>query len=356
MAIPMIYRTVTMIGAIQAMPTHRTFLRDRYFPCTPATDIFPTEEVLVEYRDGNKKIAPVVAPRKGGVTVLRDGYTTQRYTPPFVAPQRTLTIDDLNKKGFGENLYSQITPQQREAQVLGQDLSELSTMIDGREEYMAAKCMLSNGYVLTQYVDEYGTKGEDWEIRFYEGSSNPAKYTPTYKWDATGHDIIGDLGVMIGMLTSKGLPAEDLIMSPDVADVVINDADIKALLDIRNLNIGSIAPIELPEGASRIGVINVKGHNINLICYDETYTNESGTDVNFMGTGNVVLTAPAAGRSLYGAISQIEQTDGAFHTYAATRVPKYTADAEAEIRKLKVASKPLLIPRNKAPWISASVL
>ena len=157
MAIPMIYRTVTMIGAIQAMPTHRTFLRDRYFPCAPATDIFPTEEVLVEYRDGNKKIAPVVAPRKGGVTVLRDGYTTQRYTPPFVAPQRTLTIDDLNKKGFGENLYSQITPQQREAQVLGQDLSELSIMIDGREEYMAAAGMIGNGFVLTQYIDEYGT-------------------------------------------------------------------------------------------------------------------------------------------------------------------------------------------------------
>ena len=91
MPIPQIYRTVTMIGAVQAMPSHRTFLRDRYFPCTPATDIFPTEEVLVEYRNGNKKIAPVVMPRKGGINIAREGYKTVKYVPPFVAPQRPLT-------------------------------------------------------------------------------------------------------------------------------------------------------------------------------------------------------------------------------------------------------------------------
>ena len=89
MPVPVIYRTMTMIGAIQALPTHRTFLRDRYFPCTPATDMFPTEEVLIEYRDGNKKIAPVVAPRKGGVTIKREGYTTRRYVRHEYHKQQT---------------------------------------------------------------------------------------------------------------------------------------------------------------------------------------------------------------------------------------------------------------------------
>ena len=58
-----IYRTLTMIAAIQAMTPHKTFLRDRYFPTSPA-DIFPTDEVLIDYKDGNKKIAPVVAPAR----------------------------------------------------------------------------------------------------------------------------------------------------------------------------------------------------------------------------------------------------------------------------------------------------
>lgn len=355
MPVPVIYRTMTMIGAIQALPTHRTFLRDRYFPCTPATDIFPTEEVLIEYRDGNKKIAPVVAPRKGGVTIKREGYTTRRFAPPLVAPKRGLTIDDLNKRGFGEDLYSQITPEQREAQVLGNDLTELSTMIDGREEYMAASAMLNNGYVLKQYADDYGEKYEEFELFFYDGESDDSKYTPSGHWTNADYDIIGDLRAMIRLLTSKGLPAEDLVFSPDVTDYIIKNKAIKELLDIRNVNIGTIAPIELPEGASRIGVINIDGHDINLISYDEQYEDETGELQYFMGEGNVVLTAPASGRSLYGAVSQLEQSDGRFHTYMANRVPKYTADAEAETRTLKVSAKPLPIPKNKNAWIHAKV-
>ena len=355
MPVPVIYRTMTMIGAIQALPTHRTFLRDRYFPCTPATDMFPTEEVLIEYRDGNKKIAPVVAPRKGGVTIKREGYTTRRYAPPLVAPKRGLTIDDLNKRGFGEDLYSQITPEQREAQVLGNDLTELSTMIDGREEYMAASAMLNNGYVLKQYADDYGEKNEEFELFFYDGESDDSKYTPSGHWTDVDYDIIGDFRAMIRLLTSKGLPAEDAVFSPDVTDYIIKNKAIKELLDIRNVNIGTIAPIELPDGASRIGVINIDGHDINLISYDEQYEDENGELQYFMGEGNVVLTAPASGRSLYGAVSQLEQSDGRFHTYMANRVPKYTADAEAETRTLKVSAKPLPIPKNKNAWIHAKV-
>lgn len=355
MPVPVIYRTMTMIGAIQALPTHRTFLRDRYFPCTPATDMFPTEEVLIEYRDGNKKIAPVVAPRKGGVTIKREGYTTRRYAPPLVAPKRGLTIDDLNKRGFGEDLYSQITPEQREAQVLGNDLTELSTMIDGREEYMAASAMLNNGYVLKQYADDYGEKYEEFELFFYDGESDDSKYTPSGHWTDVDYDIIGDFRAMIRLLTSKGLPAEDAVFSPDVTDYIIKNKAIKELLDIRNVNIGTIAPIELPDGASRIGVINIDGHDINLISYDEQYEDENGELQYFMGEGNVVLTAPASGRSLYGAVSQLEQSDGRFHAYMANRVPKYTADAEAETRTLKVSAKPLLIPKNKNAWIHAKV-
>ena len=77
-----IFKTHTMIAAVQEINPLKTFLRDRYFPTNETTDLFATDDVLVEYRDGNKKLAPFVAPRKGGVTVLRDGYHMQRYTPP----------------------------------------------------------------------------------------------------------------------------------------------------------------------------------------------------------------------------------------------------------------------------------
>lgn len=43
-----IYKTKTMLAAVRQMTPVTSFLRDRYFP-TGSGDMFPTEEVLVEY-------------------------------------------------------------------------------------------------------------------------------------------------------------------------------------------------------------------------------------------------------------------------------------------------------------------
>ena len=96
------YETHTLLMAVQQLTPATTFLRDRYFPTNDASDVFATDDVLVEYRDGSKKLAPFVAPRKGGVTILRNGYHMERYTPPFVAPKRSLSADDLKKRGFDD--------------------------------------------------------------------------------------------------------------------------------------------------------------------------------------------------------------------------------------------------------------
>ena len=240
------YDTHTLLMAVQQLAPAATFLRDRYFPTNDASDIFATEDVLVEYRDGVRKLAPFVAPRKGGVTILRKGYTMERYTPPFVAPRRTLTLDELRKRGFGEALYSQLTPEQ--------------------------------------------------------------------------------------------------------------DPDIKEMLDNRRYELGSVAPEELAPGASIMARLNINGRIISVISYDETYTDDDGNDQLYIPSGKCILTAPAAGRTCYGAVSQVEQADGEFHTYAGRRVPKYVSSAEGNTRTLTISSRPLLIPNNKNPWIVADVL
>ena len=148
------YDTHTLLMAVQQLTPAATFLRDRYFPTNDASDIFATDDVLVELRDGSKKLAPFVAPRKGGVTVLRAGYNMERYTPPFVAPRRVLTLDELRKRGFGEALYSQLTPEQRQQTLILRDADELGELITNREEAMAAETMLTNGCVMKHIADD----------------------------------------------------------------------------------------------------------------------------------------------------------------------------------------------------------
>jgi len=349
-----VFETHNLLMAVQELSPVTTFLRDRYFPTNDTMDIFSTNDVLIEYRDGNKKLAPFVAPRKGGVTILRSGYNMERFTPPNIAPRRILTLDDLNRKGFGEALFSKLTPEQRQFTILMKDVEELGELITRREEAMAAETLLNNGCVMKHIADDIDLADEK-EIRFYEGDSNPAVYTPATSWDDTGARIIDDIATMIRLLTARGLPATDLIVAPDVATILLHDAEIKEMLDIRHYNLGGVDPALLPSGAAKIARLNIYGRMIDVLSYDETYEDETGNTKQFIPAGHVVLTAPACGRTLYGAVSQVEQTDGQFHTYAARRVPKYISSAEGNTRTLTITSCPLLIPNNKNAWISAKV-
>ena len=344
-----IFSTHTMLAAVQEINPLHTFLRDRYFPTNNSTDLFATEDVLVEYRDGSKKLAPFVSPRKGGVTVLRKGSHVERYTPPYIAPKRPLTADDLKKRGFGEALFSNLTPAQRQGALMMKDFEEMDTMIARREEAMAAETLLTNGCIMKHISDDVA-EGEEQSIQFYEGAQNPAQFTPETDWSDADADIIGDIAAVCETLAAKGLGSSDLIVSPDVGTAILSNEAILKLLDNRNINIGGVDPAQLPNGVTKIARLNCKGHVVDVLQYSETYTNDEGKDVPYITNGKAIVTAPGCGRTLYGSVTQVEQADGEFHTYTAKRVPKYYSDAKGNTRELYLTSCPLCIPNNKNAW------
>ena len=352
------YDTHTLLASLQQLPPLHTFLLDRYFPTNAASDIFATDDVLVEYKKGSKKAAPFVAPRKGGITILRDGYTMKRFTPSYIAPKRPLTIDDLRKRGFGEALYTQLTPEQRQGVIMLGDLDELRAMNMRRKEAMAAEVIFTNGCVMDEYVDDFHNF-EEREVRYYDGDTSPAIYTPSANWDTTeasGKQMINDVAAMGSMLTSRGLPFTEVLVAPDVADIILANEWILKLLDNRNYQIGGVDPATLPTGATKIARLNIKGRMIDFLTYEDTYTEVDGTVKPFIPAGKIAACAPAAGRTVYGAITQVEQSDGEFHTYTGVDVPKYLSDATHNVRELILSSAPLCMPNNENPFIVADVL
>lgn len=350
-----LYKTKTMLAAIKQMIRPTSFLRDRYFPTLPG-DMFPTEEVLVEYKDATGvKMAPVVMPRTGDISVARDGYSTERLTPPLIAPSRPLTIDDLNKKGFGEDLFSDRTPAQRQAEVLANDLAELHDMITAREEDMAASCIFNNGYILRQYADKYGSgEFDEYKLKFYEGSVNPAIYVPGSKWNEGASDKMSDLYQMILMLTTVGNRASEVLLGADAAEAILSDEKIQKLLDLNRYNIGEINPVALPQGAAKLGTLNIRGRNIDLLTYDATRTGEDGVVAPYIPAKQIAVLAPAFGRTIYGAVTQMEQEEGEFRTHMGTRVPRMWNEKNA--RELRVSARPIMLPKVKNSVITATVL
>lgn len=346
-----IFDTYYMLIAVKELILERTFFRDRYFPTNIASDVFGTSKVLVDYMEGTQKMAPFVVPRIGGVAIMRKGFETFEIEPPNISLSMPLTLDQLKNRGFGEALHSKLTPEDRAKVYLMSDLEELGRRITRREEWMAAQTILNNGCTM-RHITEKETVYEDVEVRYYTGDDNPALYIPAAPWREGDDGWRADVTAMVKMLTKRGLPVTDLAVSSDVAEFMLMDETVQKLLDNRRYEMGRIAPNALPNGVVNIGALNFGGTMLDILSVDETYEDESGSTVPYLAPGSVVVTAPDCGRTLYGAVSQIED-DGEFHTYAEPRVPQYIFNKKPPVKETQLTSKPLMAPKRKSPWAVA---
>lgn len=78
-----------------------SFFKDRYFP-TGAGDIFKANEVLTEYRSGDRKLAAFVDQKAGDIPIGRRSYEVHSYKPAYIAPSRLLKLEDYMAKKSAE--------------------------------------------------------------------------------------------------------------------------------------------------------------------------------------------------------------------------------------------------------------
>lgn len=346
-----IFDTYYMAGLVQEIVPEMTFFRNRYFP-TGAADIFAADKVLVEYRDGDRRLAPFVVPRAGDILIARGGYEIHEYEPPSILPSRLLTLDDLRRRGFGEALYSGSTQAERARILQLEDMTTLDRRITRREEWMAVQTMINNGCTMTAYIDN-DTAGQTYDIFYYDtAGSNPATYTVADEWDATG-DFWGDVAAMCGELADRGLEASDLVVGSAVAAWILSDETIQKKLDVIRMELGSIAPRITTPGVAWLGRLNFEGFELDIFSVRETYVDNAGTTQRYFPTDSAMVTAPNCGHMMYGQITQIEPDDE-YHTFALRRVPKFVVDRDKDTRKLRLGARPLAAPIQRSPWIYAA--
>ena len=341
--------TAVLLAAYKEQKAPNTFLQNRYFP---DGTVFTTAQVLVEYKDGNQKLAPFVSPEIGGKVVRRDGYEANAYKPALIAPKRALTIDNLTQKGFGEALYGELTPEERALKITADDLTEMDEMIVRRHEQMCAQVLQENALTMNHYGDD-NKLVETKKIEYFNGV-NEAVYTSSAKWNTADADIVGEVAAIAKILTKRGLPATDVILGSEAADAFLNNEKIQKLLDNRNYNIGSVDPTENYPEATFLGVINCKGRKMNFIQYDATYEDEKGVDTPYIDPKTIIVTAPNCGVTNYGAISQINFGEQMPRTHAEKRVPLH--EVNGQVREVALRSAPLVQPRHKNAFIKATVL
>lgn len=347
------FSTYTLLAILEETVPQQTFFRDRYFP-TGARDVFASDKVLTEYRKGDRKMAAFVSARAGDIPMDRRGYAIHEYQPAYIAPSRPLTLDDLRKRGFGEALYANSTPAQRAAWLQRDDLVDMERRIIRREEWMCAQTMINNACTMQTYIDDQ-TVGEKLYVKFFDETSDHT-YTVATKWNATDGDFFGDVRAMGRMLSRRGLRAADLLLGIDAADAVLELEKVQRLLDKSSgIITGEIKQQLSPyDGVTYMGTLNFGGYQLNLISVDETYIDENDQEQKYFPATAAMVTAPGCGHLMYGQITQIDYGSTSFTTHVAKRVPKFSLDQDKDIRKLRLASRPLAAPVNYCPYIYAA--
>lgn len=340
-----VFDTYYLAGMAEEIVPETTFFRDRYFG---DTDEFGTDKVLVEFKDGDRKMAPFVDPKAGDIPVARNGYQLLEFEPPMIAPSRLLTLDDLRKRGFGEALYPGSTPAERARVLQVRDMEELTSRIVRREEWMAAQAMINNKVTVQEYIDA-ATQGQAFDIYFYDSNgSNPAAYTGT-TW-TTFAIMKADVVAMCDELAESGLPATDLVLGATAWSTVSQFSDLQALLDNRRYELGDMdAEINYP-GVSRVGRLNFDGYTLDIFVAREKYIDDSNQAQSFFPVKSAMVTAAGCGKRYYGAVTQIPYGSDEQETFTGQRIPKFVVNQDKDTRKLRLASRPLPAPKNMAPW------
>lgn len=345
-----IYSPRTMGRLVERLPEEKTFLKNTFFK---DEEIFTTEKVDVDYVKGNRRVAPIVSRLVGGKAVPNTAYTTRSYKPPLVAPETITTIDDVMKRMPGENLVSNITPEQRGVEKMAKDLMMLQSQIVRREELMCAQALFTGKIELI---------GEGVNETLDFGFTNTEKLAGQKKWTDQEHsDPIKDIKRWRKEVQKKGfVNCNIMIMGSDAEEAFVNHPKVKELLDVRNYNLATIQPKELPNGATYVGTIN--GLGMDIYTYNEWYlddwTNEESPETKPLVPDNAVgLFSTAARYSMhYGAITLADKKTEDFRTVAAKYVPDTYVERRPIRRFLNLSSAPLAVPHEIDSWYVGEVV
>lgn len=345
-----LYRTTTMLQAIEKTMPLRKFFTSTFFP---RVTTFVTENVIFDYKKGKRPMAPFVAPRVGGITVARDGYQTKEYKAPKIAPQRILTVDDLMTRGMGENVFSQRTPAQRQAEMLAKDLSELEDMNARRIEWMARELFLGHSIVVKGYIDKRDSEYVEDEINY--GFDNKVTLTGTNRWKdagSAGKKLKNLKDWRLEVIKKSGSAPTMVIFGQGAWEDFRQDPEIQKLVDQQNATLALMNPSVINEALTFVGRLPELG--MEMYTYNDWFIDDNNTEQPYIPDDYVILCRPNLGGFSYGAVTQME-ADGQFHTYEGTRIPKSWADQNSDARMIRLSTRPIPIPDDIDGWFVAQV-
>lgn len=293
-----IYSTGAIREVIRTFERPKPFLLDLFFRNQVNSQ---EEEILFDIQVFKRRISPFVAPHVPGKLVAQTGYSTDRFKPAYVKDKRALDPTRPLKRAIGEQIGGapSMSPAQREAAILGDELLDMQNMYYRALEVMAADA-LADG-VVTVTGEGYPAVSVD----FGRPNGHTVTLTTSARWGESGVSPVESLeGWAATFLGNSGVPVTDIVFTPSAWKLFKKDADFKDATDTTLRGTTSGADFSaLPDfGGAPLGMYNA---NVRMWLYANKYVNSAGSEVDVLADYSVLLgnaSAEGAQTRAFGAI------------------------------------------------------
>lgn len=346
--------TRVLINSVKKMYPVVTFLKDRYFP---DGRVFYSERALIETKKKGKKVAPFVVPVVGGIPMKKEGYNAYEIEAPFIAPKMPVTADDLANKSFGESPESGKSPESRQNEAIAEHTDDLRHAILRRFETMCGEIIQSGKVEMRHYANaEDAAAGVNADVKllmYYNGTfDNRYIFGSKAFKDMTAQERLNALYDAAAVLRNRGVHATDLVMTGDVSQMLMTDKEFLHFYDLRRVETGTIAQMELPDGVVYNGSININGVVFAMFTYDENFEDLDGVVRPIFTKGTIAFLNPGLGTTVYSQVSFVE--GDSFRSYAEKIVPRMVADEKNNMLEVQAFSRPVPYPLDWEGWLVAN--
>lgn len=338
------YSTQELLEVIDTTYKPVSFLTNTFFG---EVQTFDQAAISFDRISGARKLAPFVSPCVEGRPVLRDGFTTETFTPAYIKPKMALTPCNSTTRMPGERIGGALSPAQRRDMQLAADLQRQVEMIDNRLEWMAAQALVYG------YVDVVGDDYPVQRVDFQRKASHQVALAAPNVWNLPTSAPVQNLRDWAATVAlSQGGTVTDVVLGSRVWSWLSRHEDFTDLYKYMQ-PLGGPLPGVLPSVQdNEEKIYHGQLGEFRLWSYNGTYTDDAGQIQFYIPPNDVVLVARQSMRGVqaFGAILDHDSLASAKY------FPKMWKQADPSVVYTMTQSAPLLVPRLVNATFRATVI
>lgn len=270
---------------------------------SPPENFHTSQEVEIDIVRSDEDISIAIQDLSTGYRMnSEDVYTNKGFKPPIHKEAIPVNSFDLIKRMPGQNPFEAPDFRANVITRLFDGMTKIERKIRRSIEVQASQ-VLQTGIVTLTDINGNALYTLDYKPK--------ASHFPTAgtSWQSSSADKITDIRVLAEQIRDDGLADPDqLIMGVDAFESFIGDDEVRKRFDIRRVDMGTIAPMEMRgNGGTYRGVVEIGNYRYDVWTYGGRYKDpQTGHKVQFIDPAKIVVRA-SSGRldATFGAIPNI---------------------------------------------------